>query len=54
MALGASGQSQGGGDGFPWELKSDPGQLGLDTLLEEIVKLRRAKALGPPEGLFGG
>ncbi|MEV0972115.1 DUF4158 domain-containing protein [Microtetraspora glauca] len=26
--------------------KSDPGRLGLETLLEEIVKLRRAKALG--------
>ncbi|MEU5865474.1 hypothetical protein ABZ815_30190 [Nonomuraea sp. NPDC047529] len=35
-----------GEDGFLLELKSDPGRLGLETLLEEIVKLRRAKALG--------
>ncbi len=42
-----------GEDGFLQELKSDPGQLGLETLLEEIVKLRRAKALGLPADLFG-
>jgi hypothetical protein len=36
------------------ELKSDPGRLGLETLLEKIVKLRRAKALGLPGDLFGG
>ncbi|WP_264159700.1 hypothetical protein [Actinomadura montaniterrae] len=33
-----------GADGFLTELKSDPGRLGLEMLLEEIVKLRRAKA----------
>ncbi|MEV6860386.1 Tn3 family transposase [Streptosporangium subroseum] len=43
-----------GEDGFLLELKSDPGRLGLETLLEEIVKLRRAKALGLPSDLFGG
>jgi hypothetical protein len=43
-----------GTDGFLAELKSDPGRLGLETLLEEIVKLRRAKALGLPADLFGG
>jgi hypothetical protein len=43
-----------GEDGFLAELKSDPGRLGLETLLEEIVKLRRAKALGLPADLFGG
>ncbi|MGI5289757.1 hypothetical protein ACQEVF_41350 [Nonomuraea polychroma] len=43
-----------GEDGFLLELKSDPGRLGLETLLEEIVKLRRAKALGLPADLFGG
>jgi hypothetical protein len=43
-----------GTDGFLQELKSDPGRLGLETLLEEIVKLRRAKALGLPADLFGG
>ncbi|MGW1552384.1 hypothetical protein [Streptomyces sp. NPDC002346] len=36
-----------GEDGFLLELKSDPGRLGLETLLEEIVKLRRAKGVGP-------
>ncbi|MFI6517499.1 DUF4158 domain-containing protein [Spirillospora sp. NPDC050679] len=40
--------------GFLLELKSDPGRLGLETLLEEIVKLRRAKALGLAADLFGG
>jgi hypothetical protein len=35
-------------------LKSDPGRLGLESLLEEIVKLRRARALGLPADLFGG
>lgn len=43
-----------GEDGFLLELKSDPGRLGLETLLEEIVKLRRAKALGLSADLFGG
>ncbi|MEV5576895.1 Tn3 family transposase [Spirillospora sp. NPDC052269] len=43
-----------GADGFLLELKSDPGRLGLGTMLEEIVKLRRAKALGLPADLFGG
>ena len=33
-----------GADGFLQELKSDPGRLGLESLLEEIVKLRRARA----------
>ncbi|MFE2094671.1 hypothetical protein [Streptomyces sp. NPDC059460] len=43
-----------GEDGFLLELKSDPGRLGLETLLEEIVKLRRAKALGLPANVLGG
>lgn len=43
-----------GREGFLAELKSDPGPLGLETLLEEIVKLGRAKALGLPGDLFGG
>ncbi|MDP9868598.1 MULTISPECIES: hypothetical protein [Streptosporangium] len=42
-----------GADGFLAELKSDPGRLGLDTLLEEIIKLRRAKVIGLPADLFG-
>ncbi|MEV4113148.1 DUF4158 domain-containing protein [Nonomuraea sp. NPDC049695] len=43
-----------GEDGFLLELKSDPGRLALETLLEEIVKLRRAKALGLTADLFSG
>ncbi|TDD11166.1 DUF4158 domain-containing protein [Nonomuraea diastatica] len=43
-----------GEDGFLLELKSDPRRLGLETLLKEIVKLRRAKALGLAADLFGG
>ncbi|MCA2230463.1 hypothetical protein [Nonomuraea aurantiaca] len=42
-----------GADGSLAELKADPGRLGLETLLEEIVKLRRSKALGLPADLFG-
>ena len=41
-------------DGFLVELKSDPGPLGLETLLEEIVKLGRAKAIGLPADVFAG
>jgi hypothetical protein len=41
-------------DGFLVELKSDPGPLGLETLLEEIVKLGRAKAIGLPADAFSG
>jgi hypothetical protein len=48
-----SGKS-GGGRAFLQELKQDPGPLQLDTLLAEIVKLDRVKAIGLPEGLFEG
>jgi hypothetical protein len=34
------------------ELKSDPGTLGLETLLKEIDKLGRVRALGLPADLF--
>ncbi|MEU7747952.1 hypothetical protein [Nonomuraea sp. NPDC049158] len=44
----------GGGRAFLQELKSDPGPMQLDTLLAEIVKLERVKAIGLPEGLFEG
>ncbi|WP_165974881.1 hypothetical protein, partial [Nonomuraea deserti] len=44
----------GGTRAFLQELKSDPGPLQLDTLLAEIVKLERVKAIGLPEGLFEG
>ncbi|MFD1545982.1 DUF4158 domain-containing protein [Nonomuraea guangzhouensis] len=36
------------------ELKSDPGPLGLDTLLAEIGKLATARSLGLPDGVFSG
>ena len=35
------------------ELKSDPGPLGLDTLLAEIGKLSTVRALGLTEAVFG-
>ena len=34
------------------QLKADPGKLSLETLLAEITKLRRVRAVGLPEGLF--
>lgn len=34
------------------ELKSDPGQVGLETLLKEVGKLAAIRALGLPAGLF--
>ena len=36
------------------ELKADPGQLGLETLLGEIDKLTAVRALGLPAELFAG
>jgi hypothetical protein len=36
------------------ELKSDPGPLGLNTLLAEIGKLSTVRALGLDEPVFGG
>ncbi|MGH8917320.1 MAG: DUF4158 domain-containing protein, partial [Actinomycetes bacterium] len=44
---GAEGQSS-----FFTELKADPGKLGLETLLAEITKLRRVRAIGLPVDLF--
>ncbi|MET8006568.1 DUF4158 domain-containing protein [Nonomuraea glycinis] len=41
-----------GARSFLQELKEDPGPLQLETLLAEIVKLERVKAIGLPEGLF--
>jgi hypothetical protein len=34
------------------ELKSDPGQVGLETLLREIDKLAAVRVIGLPAGLF--
>jgi hypothetical protein len=39
---------------FLQELKEDPGAFQLDTLLAEIVKLERVKAIGLPVALFDG
>ena len=36
------------------ELKADPGQVSLDSLLTEIAKLQRIRALRLPAGLFTG
>lgn len=44
----------GGGRGLLSELKADPGRLGLETLLGEIAKLERIRALGLPGDLFSG
>jgi hypothetical protein len=41
-----------GGRGVLAELKADPGPLGLETLLGEIEKLARVRAIGLPPGLF--
>jgi TnpA family transposase len=46
--------SRGPGRGTLIELKADPGQLGLETLVHEIDKLRRVRALGLPADLFAG
>lgn len=42
----------GGGVSFLTELKADPGQVGLETLLKEVEKLERVRALGLPSDLF--
>ena len=38
--------------GFFTELKADPGKLGLETLLAEITKLQRIRAIALPADLF--
>jgi hypothetical protein len=43
---------RGSGPGLLSELKADPGQVGLKTLLEEIEKLERVRAVGLPADLF--
>src|SRR5205807_412386 len=40
------------GRGLLAELKSDPGRLGLPTLLRELDKLERIRAVGLDPGLF--
>lgn len=41
-----------GNAGLLAEIKSDPGQLGLETLLNEVGKLAAIRAVGLPDGLF--
>jgi TnpA family transposase len=43
-----------GARGLLAELKADPGPLGLETLLTEIAKLGRVRAIGLPPELFAG
>jgi TnpA family transposase len=43
-----------GGRGVLAELKADPGQVSLDSLLSEIDKLQRIRALQLPHDLFAG
>ena len=45
------GDAQGVGS-FLTDLKADPGQVGLETMLKEIEKLARVQALGLPPDLF--
>ncbi|MBB3724545.1 DUF4158 domain-containing protein [Nonomuraea dietziae] len=51
---GEGGAGAAGARSFLQELKEDPGPLQLETLLAEIVKLERVKAIGLPEELFEG
>ncbi len=46
--------SSGAGRSFLVELKADPGQLGLETLVNEIEKLERVRAFDLPADLFTG
>lgn len=46
-------ESAAGGVSFFTELKADPGALGLDSLLAEVNKLRRVRALELVAELFG-
>lgn len=56
------GPSGDGGSGTSWDrrrsvvgwLKADPGRVGLESVLEEVEKLRRVGEVGVPEGLFDG
>ena len=49
---GAGREDGAGGRGLLAELKADPGPLGLETLLTEIAKLGRVRAMGLPPDLF--
>src|SRR3954471_16918332 len=43
--------ASGSGRGLPAELKADPGQVSLETLLREVDKLAGVRALQLPPGL---
>jgi TnpA family transposase len=45
---------EGGGSSLLTELKADPGQLGLETLMREVEKLELLRSLGLPADLFAG
>ncbi|EQD81980.1 hypothetical protein [Saccharopolyspora erythraea] len=45
-------EAEGQRGGLLAELKADPSQASLDTLLREIDKLTAVRALGLPAGLF--
>ena len=48
----ASGEAAGGGPGLFAELRADPGPPGLESLLCEIARLERVRAIGLPADLF--
>ena len=48
----SSGQAVGGGPGLFAELRADPGPPGLESLLCEIARLERVRAIGLPADLF--
>lgn len=48
----ADGQDASGEPSFFTELKADVGRLGLETLLAQITKLERVRAIGLPGDLF--
>lgn len=52
LVIESPGEAIGGGPGFLAELKADPGRVGLKTLLSEIEKLERVRAIGLPGDLF--
>ena len=48
----SSGEATGGGPGLFAELRADPGPPGLESLLCEIARLERVRAIGLPADLF--
>jgi len=54
MGDGADGDAPAVGRRALAELKADPGQLGLETLLNQIAMLERIRSLGLPANLFDG